>query len=105
MRIFDRSDNPEENFKIDLPEQFSNTNRVLPQIDSLIDLKQRKIFIKKLFDNREEDYRGFIQYLETITDWKETYKAVEAELLKRKIHLTKNEAILFTNILFQRFYH
>lgn len=104
MKIFDRQIDSDGNYKIDLQQQFSKTKKVLPSIDSLIDQKQRKTFIKKLFDNRERDYAGLIQRLETVTNWQETYKIVEDELAIRKISPTKGEAVLFTNILYKRFF-
>lgn len=104
MRLFDRSSDPKENFKIDLNGQFSATRKVLPSIESLIDPKQRKNFIKKLFASKESDYENFVHRLESIKDWKETYQAVEQEFSSRKVNPGKDEAVLFTNILFNRFF-
>ncbi len=104
MRLFDRSADPKENFKIELNGQFSATRKVLPPIESLIDPKQRKTFIKKLFASKESDYENFIRRLESIKDWKETFQAVELEFSNRKVNPGKDEAVLFTNILFNRFF-
>lgn len=104
MRFFDRSTDPNENFKIDLNGQFNTTRKVLPPIESLIDPKLRKTFVKKLFASKESDYENFLRRLENIKDWKETYQAVEHEFSRRKVDPGKGEAILFTNILFNRFF-
>lgn len=104
MRLFERKTDNEINFKIDLKENLSATRKKLPSIRSMITPKQRKVFIKKLFFRKETEYEQFIDTLETADNWAEAYKAVEKEFTNRKISLNGEEAISFTNILFQRYY-
>lgn len=104
MRLFEKFSDPKENFKIDLNGQFNTTRKVLPSIEALIQPKQRKAFIKKLFASKESDYEDFIHRLENLKSWKETYQAVEQEFSYRKVNPGKDEAVLFTDILFKRFF-
>jgi hypothetical protein len=104
MRLFEREIENEKNFNIELKGNFSETRKKLPSVRSMINSKQRIVFIKKLFSHKETEYENFINKLETLTNWSAAYEAIEKDFTDRKIDLNKKETVAFTDILFQRYY-
>lgn len=73
-------------------------------LNSLFNQKQKKAIIKKIFGNNHAEFEQFVQKLESIKDWTAALKWVEQELNKREIYLHNPAAVLFTNILFSRYF-
>ncbi len=76
----------------------------MPSVNSLISGKKQKIFIKKLFDDNTEHYRKFLQKLDSIGNWTDSFRMIEEEFNKQNINLRDHEAFLFTDFIFRRFY-
>jgi len=86
------------NNKVDKPE------KRLSSLKSFIKPSQKKEIIKKIFGNNEQEYQNLIDELEPVKNWTEALKRVERELNKRNIYLHEPDAILFTNILYFRYF-
>ncbi|MCU0643616.1 MAG: hypothetical protein MUC94_05090 [bacterium] len=76
----------------------------LASLQSLIAPNQKKQIVKKIFRNDEKAYDDFIQQLEAINNWQDTWQTVEAELNKRDICTHQSDAVFFTDILFCRYF-
>jgi hypothetical protein len=86
------------NKKVDKPE------KQLSSLKSLIQSRQKKEIVKKIFGNNEKEFEKLIDELEPIKNWTDAFKRVERELNKRNIYLHEPDAILFTNILYFRYF-
>ncbi|MFQ5863732.1 MAG: hypothetical protein ACE5IW_00725 [bacterium] len=75
-----------------------------PALHTLIDQKNRKIFIKKIFRKDGQQYIEFIQRLEKQDKWKEAKAIIDAELEKRGIKPYSKEAILLGDVVFSRYF-
>lgn len=92
------------NKKIKINNKVDKPGRQLSSLKSLIQPRQKKEIIKKIFGNNEKEYQNLIDELEPIKNWTEALKRVERELNKRNIYLHEPDAILFTNILYFRYF-
>ncbi len=75
-----------------------------PPLRSLISNKERKMFIKKLFNNDRGAYHAFIDRLEAIERWKEAKAVIDAELARRQISPFCREAMRLGDIVFSRYF-
>jgi len=75
-----------------------------PALAKLIDDKNRKLFLKSIFQRDEDAYEDFIQRLELIQTWKEAKTLFDGELNRRKINPYTKEAIRFSDVIFGRYF-
>lgn len=75
-----------------------------PPLRSLINNKERKIFMKKLFNNDRGAYHAFIDRLEAIERWKEAKGVIDAELARRQISPFCREAMRLGDLVFSRYF-
>ncbi len=75
-----------------------------PALQSLIDDRARKVFIKKLFGKDSEAYHFFIERLERTESWKEAKGILDRELNSRGLSPYSREAVRFSDILFSRYF-
>jgi hypothetical protein len=104
MRFFERRSDPEFEIYSDGKKNMTGRKIQMPSVQSLISGKEQKIFIKKLFDNDTDLYRKFIEKLEKVDNWVDTFKIIEEEFSTRNINPRSHEASLFTDFVFRRFY-
>jgi hypothetical protein len=104
MKLFERQADPM--YEIFQSEKKSRKrNRfVLVSIDSLISRKDKKKFVKKLFENNAVHYDDFVQKLNGLKNWSVSYQMMEAEFAKRKFTMQEPEVLAFTDMVFRRFY-
>lgn len=104
VKILHRHSESYYNKTIKIKNHGVNIQKNLPPLNSLFNQKQQKTITKKIFRNNHAEFEQFVQELETIKDWTEALKRVEAELSRREIYLHNPAAVLFTNILFSRYF-
>lgn len=92
------------NKKIKINNKVEKLEKQLSSLKSLIQPKQKKEIIKKIFGNSEQEYQNLIDELEPVKNWTEALKRVERALNKRNISLHEADAIFFTNILYFRYF-
>jgi len=104
MKLFERQADPM--YEIFQSENKSRKRKrfVLVSIDSLISRKDKKKFVKKLFDNNGIRYEEFIQKLNLLRDWSSSYRKMEEEFTNRKLTMQESEVLAFTDMVFRRFY-
>ncbi|MBN2008611.1 hypothetical protein JW960_04605 [candidate division KSB1 bacterium] len=71
---------------------------------SLINVQQRSEIVKRLFRQNEQAFENLVKKLEPITIWKEAIHIVEEELKKFDVYIRDQNAGLFTNILYARYF-
>lgn len=104
MKIFERRNNIEDPIKIEDKKVPAKKSKPLPSIGSLFSEKDVSSFVKKLFQNNMDQFNDFIKKLEPLSDWKVAFKAIEEEFQRRKINPRQNEAMVFADKLFKRYY-
>lgn len=92
------------NKEIKINNKADKLEKQLSSLRSLIQPKQKKEIIKKIFGNSEQEYQNLIDELEPVKNWTEALKRVERALNKRNIPLHEADAIFFTNILYFRYF-
>lgn len=90
--------------KIRIKKLDADSNRNLIPVRHLLNLKEKKEFVKKLFQNNPSEFENFIQSLENIKNWREAMKRVIKEFDNRQIDRHSHAAVLFTDMLYKRYY-
>ncbi|MFQ5823352.1 MAG: hypothetical protein ACE5JB_04785 [bacterium] len=75
-----------------------------PALHTLINHKDRKIFIKKIFHKDGQQYIEFIQRLEKQDKWKDAKAIIDAELEKLGISPYSKAAVLLGDVVFSRYF-
>lgn len=75
-----------------------------PSLIKLIDEKNRKLFVRKIFDRDADAYAEFIQRLEAVPTWKEAKSLLDQELNRRKISPYAKEVIRLSDLIFGRYF-
>jgi len=104
MKILERRNNLEDPGKIEDKKVTAKKSKPLPSIGSLFSEKDVSSFVKKLFQNNSDQFNDFVKKLESTSDWSITFKTIEEEFQRRKINPRQNEAMIFTDKLFKRYY-
>lgn len=104
MKIFERRNNLEDPGKIEDKKVTAKKSKPLPSIGSLFSEKDVSSFVKKLFQNNSDQFNDFVKKLESMSDWSITFKTIEEEFQRRKINSRQNEAMIFADKLFKRYY-
>ena len=103
-KIIPRREESDFNPVINLHELGQVYPRDLPPIESLINQKQRKRIIKKIFKHSADDFQGFLRRLDPVNNWREAYIMIESELMGKKVPLHLDEVLLLTSIVYRRYY-
>lgn len=98
----DESFYSERKIKIKKPDTGLNGN--LRPVQHLVDLKMKKNFVKKFFQNNVLEFENFIQSLEAVRTWPEALTKVNKEFENRQVDRHSREAVLFTDMLYKRYY-
>lgn len=69
-----------------------------------IDSANSSQFIKKLFDKNDEAFWNLINILERTKTWREALRLIETELGERHVDVYCQQAILFTNLIYRRYF-
>jgi hypothetical protein len=104
MKIFERRNNSEDLRSIENKRITAKKSKPLLPIGSLFSEKDVSSFVKKLFQDNSDQFNDFVKKLESISDWSITFKTIEEEFQRRKINSRQNEAMIFTDKLFKRYY-
>lgn len=75
-----------------------------PSLQSLINNKAQKLFIKKIFRKDVKKYSEFIQQLEEQDKWKDAKAIIDIELENRGISPYSKEAVHLGDIVFSRYF-
>jgi len=75
-----------------------------PSLLQLIDEKNRKLFVRKIFDRDADAYMDFIQRLESVLTWKEAKSLLDQELQRRKRNPYSKEVIRLSDLVFGRYF-
>ena len=76
----------------------------LQPLRSLFSLDRRQDLIKKLFHNQAAEFDKLIDELESVQSWQQALKKVDQEFKKHHIDLHDRNAVVFTNILYVRYF-
>ncbi|GEM_PF-6726410 len=75
-----------------------------PSLYTFMDLKTRKLFIKKIFGNDEKAFETFVEKVDRAESWKEAKAILEEELSERDINIYDRNAIKLSDFLFSRYF-
>ncbi|MGH7495443.1 MAG: hypothetical protein ACREOO_24050 [bacterium] len=75
-----------------------------PALTQLIDEKNRKLFVRKIFERDPDAYAEFIQRLEVVQTWKEAKQLLDQELNRRRINPYSKEVIRLSDLIFGRYF-
>jgi hypothetical protein len=75
-----------------------------PSLTKLIGEKNRKLFVRKIFDRDADAYAEFIQRLELVQTWKEAKNLLDQELNRRRISPYSKEVIRLSDLIFGRYF-
>ena len=81
-----------------------DSGKPLQDLNELIDKKQRKLFLKKLFKKDEAAFEDFIAEINELTSWKDASYVIEDEFYNRDINPYSKEATMFSDICYNRFF-
>ncbi len=80
------------------------SDKPLDDINNLITGRIRKKVIKKLFKKKEEQFSKFINVLNQHSAWKDASVIIDEEFYERGINPYSKEAIIFSDIIYLRFF-
>lgn len=75
----------------------------LQDLHTMIEPKQRKVFIKKLFKKDQEKYDAFLNALNEMSGWKDASTFVDDGYYEHDINPYAKEAITLSDIIYNRF--
>lgn len=75
-----------------------------PPLRSLINDKDKKLFVKKIFHKDVHEYAQFIDRLEDVEKWKEAKVVLDSELGRRRVSPYSKEAVLLGDVVFSRYF-
>ena len=73
-------------------------------LKKMIDEKNEKFIVKKVFDNKKNEYYKFIDNLDIIESWKEAKETIDKELFLRAIKPFSKEALRLGDLVFNRYF-
>jgi len=80
------------------------SDKPLEDINNLIVGRNRKKVIKRLFKKKEDQFKNFINILNQQTAWKDASVIIDEEFYERSINPYSKEAIMFSDIVYLRFF-
>jgi len=78
--------------------------KTLEDLNQLISEKNRKKFVKKLFDKNESKYSEFVRYLDKISTWRNASAAIEDYFHQAGIYHYDRDALEFTDLVYNRYF-
>ena len=75
-----------------------------PSLKTLINKRDQKLFIKKIFSKGRQRYLEFIEHLENQDKWKNAKAIINTELDRRAMDHYSKEALLLGDIVFSRYF-
>ncbi len=79
-------------------------SETLEDINSVISEKNRKKFIKKLFNKSESKYEEFVSYINKISNWRNASAAIEDYFHQANIYHYDRDALEFTDLIYNRYF-
>ncbi len=76
----------------------------LEDLNNMIKGRTRKKIIKKLFKKDEQAFNEFIAQLNAISTWKEASRFIDDTFYERNINPYSKEAIMFSDIVYMRYF-
>ncbi len=76
-----------------------------PSIQTLIDSKDYKILVQKLFSRDERAFRTFIDKVDQVDKWREAKQLIDWELNKRRLDPYCKEAVKLGDIVFAKYFN
>jgi len=76
----------------------------IESLKKIIDEKNEKFLIKRIFKNEKAEYHEFIEHLEQIESWKEAKEIIDRELNIREIKPFSKEALRLGDLVFTRYF-
>jgi hypothetical protein len=102
--LFGRHVDDKENITIDRKTIENQPEGPIPSLSTIIDPRNRKILIRKIFKKDEIAYNEFMEKMEATTTWKEAKVIMDTELRQRNVELFSREAIRLGDIIFGRYF-
>jgi len=102
VRVINFTDS--ENWIIDRNKIEQQPDGPLEPMENLIDEKNRKFLVKKIFDQDCSAYENFISKLNEIDNWKKAKEVIEIELHQRHIMPFSKEALRLGDLAFTRYF-
>lgn len=93
-----------ESKTIDRKQLESQPDGPIPDLDLVIDVKSRKMLVKKIFKKDEAAYKFFIAKLQEKMTWKEAKVLIDHELFNRNVEPFSREAIRLGDLVFNRYF-
>ena len=104
MRWFERQNEIEKSLGRVSPTAHPKRKLSLVSVRELLNEKDKKTFIRKLFQNDPAQFENFIVRLDSLNDWSESFCLIETEFARRVIDQNSSEARRFTDMIFKRFF-
>ena len=76
----------------------------LKGLQSLVDERTEKLFIKKLFNGDNEAYNSLFEKLNEAESWRVAKILIDNELFKRDVDPFSREAIKLVDLVYSRYY-
>lgn len=76
----------------------------MADLNGLITGRTRRKIIKKLFRKKEHEFLTFVQQVNDLNTWKEASRMIDDEFYNREINPYSKEAIIFSDIIYLRFF-
>jgi len=103
-KLIYRREKDDYNPQINIKKLEENSPHHLPDLESLVNPKQQRRIIKKVFHNNEIDFQIFFRKLRSLASWKAAFQLVEEELRQRRISSTSGGATLLINIIYRHYF-
>ena len=81
-----------------------SSDRPLEDLNNLIKGRVRRRVVKKLFNRKEHEYLNFLEKLNELVTWKDASRLIDDEFYAREINPYSKEAIMFSDIIYVRFF-
>ncbi|MCB0260421.1 MAG: hypothetical protein KDE62_11995, partial [Calditrichaeota bacterium] len=76
----------------------------LEDLNNLIDPKQRKKFIKRIFKKRESQYQEFIGLVNNTPTWKHASNLIDTFFYQQGLNPYSREALEFSDLVYNRYF-
>ncbi len=76
-----------------------------PSIQSLIDSKDYKVLVHKIFERDERAFRSFIDKVDQVDKWRDAKQLIDWELNKRRLDPYCKEAVKLGDIVFAKYFN
>lgn len=76
-----------------------------PSIQTLMDPKDYKVLVQKVFKSDEREFLSFIEKVDQMDKWREAKQLIDGELSKRRLDPYCKEAVKLGDIVFAKYFH